>query len=263
MPGFIRLTVLIVGTVALLVMLGRASPSPASQSDLIEYQELEAAPKIGRAAAATLLQGNVQLLAPGVLEQLEQLAEELAKAADLTVRPRVHVINDSLANLMTLPSGDIFIFAGFLDMIENRDELAFGLAHEIAHLRLNHGLSQMKKASDLQRRGALISTVIATIVASAAESAVSVAMLGIPVGVALPIFAKGVIEPVSAQAARIAAQAPEAVVAYITTASLGAYSRDHEEEADRLALVIMKRAKYNPAAAIRVMEKFSNAWHTR
>lgn len=254
---------LVVGAVCLLFALETSYPTWASPIDLLEYEELEAAPKIGRATAAALLQGNVQLLAPEVQEQVQQLADELAMAADLRVRLRVHIFNSSLANLVSLPSGDILVFTGFLDTIANRDELAFGLAHEIAHLRLNHGLSQMKEAIDLQRSGALISALLANMVASVAGGAVSAAMQAIPVGQFFPLFARGVIDPVSEIVARLATLAPEALVAYIITTSLGAYSRAQEEEADRLGLAIMKKARYNPAAAIKLMEKLSDAWHTR
>jgi Zn-dependent protease with chaperone function len=98
---------------------------------------------------------------------------------------------------------------------------------------------------------------------SATGGAIGAVMLATPVGPALPLFAKGVIEPVSEIAARLAAKAPEALVAYIAAASMGAYSQAQEAEADRLGLIIMNKAGFNPAAAKSVIEKFIGAWHTR
>lgn len=261
MLAFIRRRLLAISAVCLFSGVA-AYPAPAFADDLIEHEEMSAALKIGRATAAALLQGNVRLFAPEVHAQVQQLVEELARAAGLNVQLRVHIINSSLVNLLTFPSGDIILFSGFLDIVANRDELAFGLAHEIAHLRLNHGLNQMKKTIDLKRSGALISAILANMVASAVGSTVGVLQV-IPMGPYAPLYAKGVVEPVSELAARLAARIPEELVAYIAAASLGAYSRAQEEEADRLGLVIMKKAGYDPAAALRVMEKLSDAWHTR
>jgi predicted Zn-dependent protease len=223
-------------------------------SALIDQAEMEAAPQIGRATAATFLQGNIMLLAPDLEVQVQKLTEELTTASSLSVHPRVHLVNSSLVNLMTLPSGDLFVFTGFLEKIDNRDELAFGLAHELAHLHLGHGLNQVKAALDLQRQGTLIATILANLVAGAAGGATHGALAIVSVG-GLPQVAEFV--------ANLAAKIPEALVTYIVTASLSSHSQAQELEADQWGLSIMRRAGYNPAAALTVMEKFSEAWHAR
>ena len=40
-------------------------------------------------------------------------------------------------------TGQIFVFRGMLNLIENRDQLAVILGHEIAHVVLNHGVRQL------------------------------------------------------------------------------------------------------------------------
>jgi len=37
-------------------------------------------------------------------------------------------------------TGQIFVFKGMLNLIENLDQLAVVLGHEIAHVVLNHGV---------------------------------------------------------------------------------------------------------------------------
>ena len=51
------------------------------------------------------------------------------------------VILDSpdVVNAVCLPSGDIFIHSGLLQACHNEDELAFILSHEVAHVLMNHG----------------------------------------------------------------------------------------------------------------------------
>lgn len=245
---------LLVATLVLLGALETGCQTPTVSSAMVDQAEREAAPQIGRTTAATFLQGNIMLLAPELQGQVQKLTEELSAASSLSVHPRVHLINSSLVNLMTLPSGDLFVFTGFLEKIDNRDELAFGLAHELAHLHLAHGLTQLKVAIDLQRRGALVATILANLVAGAVGGATHGVLVVLSVG-GLPLVGEFV--------ANLAAKIPEALVAYIVTASLSSHSQAQEFEADQWGIAIMQRAGYNPTAALKVMEKFKEAWHAR
>ena len=51
----------------------------------------------------------------------------------------------NLINAFAAPGGFIFITTGMLGFIQNEDELAFVLAHEIAHIELDHGLNAIKQ----------------------------------------------------------------------------------------------------------------------
>ena len=48
-------------------------------------------------------------------------------------------------NAFAAPGGFVFVTTGMLNFIENEDELAFVLAHEIAHIELDHGLNAIKQ----------------------------------------------------------------------------------------------------------------------
>ena len=57
-------------------------------------------------------------------------------------RPYTYVILDSKEiNAFAAPGGFIFITTGMLNFLENEDELAVILGHEIAHIELQHGLN--------------------------------------------------------------------------------------------------------------------------
>lgn len=43
---------------------------------------------------------------------------------------------------MEFQGGNIFVFLGTLNMVENDDQLAVVLAHEMAHAVLNHSVSK-------------------------------------------------------------------------------------------------------------------------
>lgn len=50
-----------------------------------------------------------------------------------------------VVNAFAAPGGFVFITTGMLDFVENEDELAFVLAHEIAHIEMDHGLNAVKQ----------------------------------------------------------------------------------------------------------------------
>ena len=71
--------------------------------------------------------------------------------------PVVIIIDDDkLVNAFAAPGGFIFISTGMLKFLENEDELAFVLAHEIGHIELDHGLNAViqKTSGDLFKKGA-------------------------------------------------------------------------------------------------------------
>ena len=48
-------------------------------------------------------------------------------------------------NAFAAPGGFIFVTTGMLKFLKNEDELAFVLAHEVAHIELDHGLNAIKQ----------------------------------------------------------------------------------------------------------------------
>jgi predicted Zn-dependent protease len=48
-------------------------------------------------------------------------------------------------NAFAAPGGFMFVTTGMLEFLKNEDELAFVLAHEVAHIELDHGLNAIKQ----------------------------------------------------------------------------------------------------------------------
>jgi len=84
------------------------------------------------AEAALMQQSGIKLVAPDVQDQLQSLAADIAVRSGVDMTFRVHITNDPYVGTFSLASGDIFLPTGYLNMVENRDEIAFGLAREIA-----------------------------------------------------------------------------------------------------------------------------------
>ena len=52
--------------------------------------------------------------------------------------PSVTIVRSPLPNAFALGNDNIVVSSGLLDMLDSRDELAFVLAHELAHFQLGH-----------------------------------------------------------------------------------------------------------------------------
>jgi beta-barrel assembly-enhancing protease len=134
------------------------------------------------------------------------------------------IVNSSAINAFATPGGYIYINKGLINAVENEGELAGVIAHEISHANARHIASIIDKSQKLN---------IATLAAVLAG-----ALLG------------GGGEATAAIAAFSVAGA----------ASLSLkYSREHEEEADRIGIEYLVKAGYYPAAMVdflKIMKKY-------
>merc|ERR1712203_643240 len=62
----------------------------------------------------------------------------------------VTVVDEPIRNAFVLPSGNIFVFTGMLDLCKNDDQLAVILGHEMAHSVIGHTAEQLTRASFIQ-----------------------------------------------------------------------------------------------------------------
>ena len=60
------------------------------------------------------------------------------------------VINDPSINAFALPGGPMFVHTGLLASLDNESQLAGVLAHEMSHVALRHGTSNVSKANLIQ-----------------------------------------------------------------------------------------------------------------
>jgi predicted Zn-dependent protease len=61
-----------------------------------------------------------------------------AATAPERVKWEFHVVRDAMANAFALPNGSIYVNTGLLSLLENEDQLASVLAHEITHVTDRH-----------------------------------------------------------------------------------------------------------------------------
>ncbi len=140
---------------------------------------------------------------------------------------RFEVLSDPNPNAFALPDGTIFVNTGLLEAVENDDQLAAILGHEVAHVTEYHGLRHFMR----ERRLSIIYTIIQELLEESADDE------------------KGV--PVIEIAASIGVDA-------IVSAALKHYDRALEDQADRVGLRYAAEAGFDPHLAPRIWEILTN-----
>ena len=161
-----------------------------------------------------------KLLARGYIETdplldryINELGFRLLAGLDNRMRDyRFFIIRDDAVNAFALPGGYIGINRGLIRQARTQHQLASVMAHEIAHVRLRHGIDMMEKGKGLNT--AAIMAMVAGLLLGSVDSEVGGAVLfgGI-------------------------AGAQQAMINY---------TRENEYEADRLGMELMYGGQFDP-----------------
>jgi predicted Zn-dependent protease len=130
--------------------------------------------------------------------------------------------DDDVVNAFCLPGGKIAVYTGILPVTKNEKGLAVVLGHEVAHAIANHGGERMSQLLIAQLGGMALAEAIDKEPERTQELLLAAYGIGAQVGVLLP------------------------------------YSRKHESEADRIGLVLMAMAGYDPNAAVGFWQRMEN-----
>ena len=97
---------------------------------------------------------------PNVTRMLTEVTDRLVKASD---RPdqtyAVTLLDSPVVNAFALPNGRLYVTRGLVALASDTSEVAAVLAHEMAHVTLNHATAR----SELELRSALVSRVVADV----------------------------------------------------------------------------------------------------
>lgn len=158
------------------------------------------------------------------IDRVQRVGERLAKVAfwDVTSADWEFVVFEvpQQINAFAMAGGKVGVFTGLFNIVDNDDELAAVLAHEIGHVAAKHINERLSQDMAIQGGGLLVGGVM---VGSGAGSITASAVLdayGLSTGVS----------------------------------SMG-FDRKKEKEADHIGIMYMARAGYNPEAAVRLIEK--------
>jgi predicted Zn-dependent protease len=132
-----------------------------------------------------------------------------------------NLVEDEQVNAWCMPGGKVVVYTGILPVTQDETGLAVVMGHEIAHAIAEHGNERMSQ--ELLRQFGAVGLMVAMKDESAQTQAIwlSVYGVGTTVGILLP------------------------------------YSRTHESEADRLGLIFMAIAGYDPHAALEFWKRMA------
>ncbi|MEM7222226.1 MAG: M48 family metalloprotease [Pseudomonadota bacterium] len=157
----------------------------------------------------------------------------MAVAPEKPIPAKAYVLSDDTFGAYAAPDGGIFITLGMLRDLENEDELAFVLGHELSHIIYRHHDKDWYLKTE---RRALTAAGLTHETLATAEG-----LTGTEIG-ATKDFKTGVL---------VGALMLEAHTVVIDPA----FTREQEDEADLLGLDLMIAAGYNMAATITLLEK--------
>ena len=158
---------------------------------------------------------------PELTAYVSEVGQKLAAVSDRKLPYEFTVLSSSVPNAWALPGGKIAVNRGLLTELDSEAELAAVLGHEIVHAAARHG-------AKAQERGTLL----------------QVGMVAAQVGVAMSDMDQNLGGLLAAGAG---------VGAQLVTMR---YGRDAEREADYYGMEYMRRAGYDPSAAVSLQQKF-------
>ncbi|MDQ3049664.1 MAG: M48 family metallopeptidase [Bacteroidota bacterium] len=130
-----------------------------------------------------------------------------------------NLVNSKEINAWCMPGGKVVVYSGLLPVTKDEAGLAFVMGHEIAHAVARHGNERMSQMVVAETGGLALNVALANKPAETRNLFMTAYGVGSTVAVILP------------------------------------YSRLHESEADKLGMIFMAMAGYDPAQAPAVWER--------
>jgi predicted Zn-dependent protease len=154
-------------------------------------------------------------------ERVRRIGERLAKVAfwDVPAADWEFVVLESpqQINAFAMAGGKVGVYTGLFQIVENDDQLASVLAHEIAHVAAKHVNERLSQDMAIQGGGIVVGGIMST-------------SGSIPANAVLNAYGLS------------------------STLTATAFDRGKEKEADHIGLIYMARAGYNPEEAPKVIE---------
>lgn len=199
------------------------APGEAPKQGLILISEQQEA-QLGASAFADIKASGKLSTNAGQRAFIETVVRRLAVHAGTGVAQwDVELFEDPTPNAFALPGGRIGVHTGLLPIAANEAGLAAVLGHEIAHVALRHGGQRMTQQLGISVGSRLLELAITNRQSRERQAWLSAYGVGTTVFAALP------------------------------------YSRRHEYEADRMGMIYMAKAGYDPSEAVAFWRRMQKA----
>ncbi len=182
-----------------------------------EQQEM----RMGLSSFKEILEKEKLSQDPVINERIQRIGKRIAAAtgrSDYQWEFKV-IDSDKTLNAFCLPGGKVAVYTGLLPVAQDDAGLAAVIGHEVAHAIARHGGERLSQ--EMLVAGLTVATVVATNDSPQRDLYAGLLGAGAAVGFLLP------------------------------------YSRLHEEEADRMGLIYMAKAGYDPRAALGLWQRMA------
>ncbi|MDD5167522.1 MAG: M48 family metalloprotease [Syntrophales bacterium] len=181
---------------------------------------LEDEKKVGKEIYDKLEKGGALLHNEQIANYIDNIGNRiLAHSNRLPLDYHFSVVKSSAINAFATPGGYIYVNLGLINVAEDESELASVMAHEIGHANARHVAEIIEKSSKVSW-GTLAAVIAGALLGRGTD--LSAALIGFSTAAA-------------------------------TTMNLK-YSRDHEEEADRLGMTYLVASGYDPQSSVNFMK---------
>lgn len=199
--------------------LNMVSDAEITSSSLQTYNDFLSKSTLSKDKNAT---AKIKTVCTRLTKASEALLKEMNRSNEIQYYNwEVNLVENDAVNAFCLPGGKIVVYTGILPVAKNETGVAVVVGHEIAHVIAKHGNERMSQLM-LKNAGAdLLGRMITRQPAQTQTMIMTAYGLGAQVGAILP------------------------------------YSRMHELEADRLGMIIMAKAGYDPNEAVSFWERMN------
>ncbi|WP_245598697.1 M48 family metallopeptidase [Sporocytophaga myxococcoides] len=168
-------------------------------------------------------------------EEVEKVGRNIANAVEAYLKKekqtkllegynwQFNLVEDPQINAWCMPGGKVVVFTGIMPITQSEAGLATVMGHEIAHAVARHGNERMSQGLTAQLGGVALDVALSSKPDQTRNLFMAAYGVGANVGILLP------------------------------------YSRLQESEADRIGLIFMSMAGYDPAEAINFWERMEKA----
>lgn len=205
---------------------GRRQVSLIPESEMIGMSLTSYSDFLSKNPAVSDVDANARMVSK-IGTDMQKAVEAFMKEKGLSSRLdgykwEFHLVNENTVNAWCMPGGKVVVYSGLLPVTQTEEALACVMGHEIAHAVARHGNERMSQGLLVQAGGV----------------ALSVALSQKP-QMTQDLFLQS----------------------YGLSSQLGMlkYSRTHESEADKMGLVFMAIAGYDPSAAVAFWERMEKA----
>lgn len=193
---------------------------PSSQINSLSFQQYDQVLKESKISTNKEWTQMVKSVGADISRAVEEYMREIGEQDNVDgFKWEFNLLAEDIVNAWAMPGGKVAFYEGIMPIAKDKAGVAVIMGHEVAHAIANHGSERMSLGLAQQLGGASLQVALSQQPQLTQQIAMTAFGLGSQVGMMLP------------------------------------YSREHESEADRLGLIFMAKAGYDPRVAPKFWER--------